>query len=75
MDKPIETTLPTLLSFKELCEYLGLGSTAVNSMLRKGELPYTRAKNRIRVYASDVKQYLDDRMVNKGGKHEQSTNL
>jgi excisionase family DNA binding protein len=55
--------LPPLLSFEEVCEYLGLGHTIVSQMIKKGEIPHTRARNRIRVYATDLKEYLDKRRV------------
>ena len=60
--------LPPLLSFQEVCEYLGLGHTIVSEMIRKGEIPHTRARNRIRVYATDLRAYLDSRRV--AGKFE-----
>lgn len=58
-----EAILPPLLSFEEVCEYLGLGHTIVSAMIKKGEIPHTRARNRIRVYATDLRLYLDSRKV------------
>jgi len=55
--------LPPLLSFNEVCEYLGLGHTIVSDMIKKGEIPHTRARNRIRVFATDLRAYLDGRRV------------
>ena len=55
-----EMTLPPLLSFKEVCDYLGLGHTTVNDLIQKGEIPVRRvAKNRIRVLATDLRKYID----------------
>ena len=51
--------LPPLLSFKEVCDYLGLGHTIVTQMIQTGEIPSTRARNRIRVFATDLRQYLE----------------
>lgn len=53
--------LPPLLSFEEVCQYLGLGHTIVSEMIKNGEIPHTRARNRIRVYATDLRAYLDSR--------------
>ena len=58
-----EPILPPLLSVEEVCTYLGLGRTIVTEMLRKGEIPHTRARNRIRVYATDLRAYLDSRKI------------
>lgn len=63
--------LPTLLSFKEVCAYLGLGHTIVSKMIQTGELPSTRARNRIRVYAADIKRYLDQRKTGCNRMHEE----
>ena len=65
MQKLQDIILPPLLSFKEVCEYLGLGHTIVSDMIAKGEIPSTRARNRIRVFATDLRDYLDSRRVQK----------
>lgn len=56
-----DPVLPPLLSFQETCEYLGIGHTTLNDMLRTGELHYTRVRNRIRIFATDIRAYLDSR--------------
>lgn len=56
-----EIILPPLLSFEEVCEYLGLGHTIVSKMIQTGEIPSTRARNRIRVFATDLRAYLESR--------------
>lgn len=53
--------LPPLLSFQEVCDYLGLGHTIVSKMIQSGEIPSTRARNRIRVFATDLMVYLESR--------------
>ena len=58
-----EMILPPLLSFQEVCDYLGLGHTIVSDMIKKGEIPHTRARNRIRVFATDLRAYLESRRV------------
>lgn len=58
-----ELILPPLLSFNEVCEYLGLGHTIVSKMIKIGEIPHTRARNRIRVYATDLRAYLDSNKI------------
>ncbi len=51
--------LPPLLSIDEVCKYLGLGKTIVYEMIRKHEIPHLRIRNRIRISAADLKEYLD----------------
>ncbi len=51
--------LPKLLSFQEVCEYLGLGRAIVSKMIQTGELPSTRARNRIRVCEVDLLAYIE----------------
>ena len=58
-----EMVLPPLLSIYEVCDYLGLGRTLVSEMLRKGEIPHTKIRNRVRIFATDLRAYLDKRKV------------
>jgi len=60
-----ESILPPLLSMKEVCDYLGLGQTVVTDMINKGEIPATKARNRIRVFATDLRAYLESRRIDK----------
>lgn len=57
--------LPPLLSIKELCEYLGLKETTVRGLIRTGEIPHIRIKGSIRIFATDVRAYLEKNMRNK----------
>jgi len=54
-----ENILPPLLSVREVCKYLGLGETKVREIIKKGELPHTRVRSRIRVFATDLREYLE----------------
>ncbi len=54
--------LPPLLSIVEVCEYLHLGETKVREMIRLGEIRHTRVRSRIRVFATDLRAYLDSNM-------------
>lgn len=52
--------LPSLLSIKEVCAYLGLGMTTVREMIERREIPHIRIRSRIRVSAKDLKEYLEN---------------
>jgi excisionase family DNA binding protein len=51
--------LPPLLSIEDVRDYLGLGKTVVYEMIRSGELPHIRIRNRVRVSADDLRAYID----------------
>ena len=68
------TILPPLLSFQEVCDYLGLGHTIVSKMIQTGEISSTRARNRIRVFATDLRAYLEkNRKLNGSENYEENT--
>lgn len=57
--KQLESILPPLLSIQEVCDYLSLGQTKVREIIRKGEIPHTRVRSRIRIFATDLRDYLE----------------
>lgn len=55
--------LPVLLTMKELCDYLGLGRTTVTYMLQRGDIPHMKIKGKIRVFATDLVDYLKKQYI------------
>lgn len=58
-----DPVLPALLSMKELCKYLGLGRTTMTYMLQRGEIPHIKIKGKIRVFATDLREYLNNQYI------------
>lgn len=50
--------LSPLLTIDGVCAYLGIGKSVAYEMVRKGEIPHLRIRNKIRVDADDLVQYV-----------------